>query len=530
MDTIDHHRWRGAFWGVGLVAAVALNVVSLLHGDLNQDEGWYLYGARLVAEGQRPYVDFGSTQGPVMSYVYALATPLVRQWGVAGGRAFTSALGLIGVLLAAWLAARLTRREPSADGAAAAGNAAIATFFLVGVNIFQSYFTTIVKTYALAALWLVLAFLLLSTLRGRTGRVAAAAAGVCMSLAAATRISAVVVAGVTALALLCFARDIERRAALARAAWFIAGGVISALAVFLPFALAAPESFWFFMVQYHAGREVTGLVPWLAYKVGFLLRMGQAYATAVGLALALLLAWCFGSRDFRRPEWLTVALWGSVAGVSLLHLLAPIPYDDYQAMIYPLFAVGLAVALARRCVVAWPVAAVCAVCLVSVGSLNMAQSWFITRDRIWWSLKPTSPLAVLQDTARRIRALPGVTPGAEILTQDPYLAVEANLTLPGGMELGQFCYFPDLPAERARACHVLNAEQMREVLKASTAPVAAFSGYGFAMRSPEVARVPEADARALWDIVESRFDDVTAVEPFGQADTRLRILMRKPDA
>ena len=98
-------------WIVGLsICAVALYVVlgamNLYFGDLNQDEGWYLYAARQVHEGQLPYRDFAFTQGPMLPLVYSLAQPLVDRWGVAGGRLFSAVLGFLGALAAAWLAAR----------------------------------------------------------------------------------------------------------------------------------------------------------------------------------------------------------------------------------------------------------------------------------------------------------------------------------------------------------------------------------------------------------------------------------------
>ena len=87
--------------GIGVLALalyVALGALNLKWGDLNQDEGWYLYGARLVKEGRVPYRDFAFTQGPVMPYVYAHAQSWVDRWGVAGGRLVTGLLGLGGAL------------------------------------------------------------------------------------------------------------------------------------------------------------------------------------------------------------------------------------------------------------------------------------------------------------------------------------------------------------------------------------------------------------------------------------------------
>ena len=54
------------------------------------------------------------------------------------------------------------------------------------------------------------------------------------------------------------------------------------------------------------------------------------------------------------------------------------------------------------------------------------------------------------------------------------------------------------------------------------ADVAAFSGYGLAIRSPEVQPIASNEVAELWGIVESRYQDVHAVAPLGQADTRLR--------
>ncbi len=45
------------FWAVALVALAVLAAAAVWMGGLNQDEGWYLYAANLVAEGKTPYSD-----------------------------------------------------------------------------------------------------------------------------------------------------------------------------------------------------------------------------------------------------------------------------------------------------------------------------------------------------------------------------------------------------------------------------------------------------------------------------------------
>ena len=107
MNDNSARKWLRGLWCLAIAVAVVLFAANLFLGDLNQDEGWYLYAGQMVAEGKLPYVDFASTQGPVMSLVYAGAAPLVEAWGVAGGRLFTALMGFACCICAAWLAARM---------------------------------------------------------------------------------------------------------------------------------------------------------------------------------------------------------------------------------------------------------------------------------------------------------------------------------------------------------------------------------------------------------------------------------------
>ena len=42
----------------------------MLYGQINADEGWYLYSSKLVYDGQIPYQDFAFTQTPLLPYIY----------------------------------------------------------------------------------------------------------------------------------------------------------------------------------------------------------------------------------------------------------------------------------------------------------------------------------------------------------------------------------------------------------------------------------------------------------------------------
>ena len=118
------------------------------------------------------------------------------------------------------------------------------------------------------------------------------------------------------------------------------------MVVFVPFIMAAPEPFRTFVLEYHAAREAGSWFSQLVYKVGCLSRVVQAYTVAVGLGVFLMLArWARGAVE--PVEKLTLMLWLGLAAMTLVHLSAPFPYDDYQVPLYPLLAALLAAGLAR---------------------------------------------------------------------------------------------------------------------------------------------------------------------------------------
>ncbi len=527
--------------GLGaLVLYVALAGCNLFWGDLNQDEGWYLYAAGLVRDGQVPYRDFAFTQGPVLPYVYAEVYSWVDRWGVMGGRLFTALLGGLAALGAAALAARAT---PSGWKCAAG----LLAMTLLAGNVYQSYFTTVVKTYALSSLFLVGGLLALSYAGGRLRAAAAFAAGVLLALSAGTRLSAGAALPIAGVYLL-----LQRRR-LGNAPWlmFGIGGGLALAGLSAPFLWCAPEGFRFGLFEYHSARAPGTLAQLLVFKAGFVSRTVQAYFLPLLLGLGLAgLRWITpaektaGLPGGGTPGGFGGALWATVALVTLVHLAAPFPYDDYQAMVFPVFASALAAAAARYLAevraraaapageadpwLAWLLALVFVGSVASAFSSPVNQDWFVLgRDRIWWRLKQDSALQKVRDIGAWLGKKSRI--GDVLLTQDTYLAVEARLLVPMGMEMGPFSYFPDMPTERARALRVLNRELMAEQLTAAPASFAAFSGYGLAIRSPEVAPLTAAEQAELWKLVRLRFAEFCQVPDFGQAHTVLRLFRRLPE-
>ena len=72
-------RWFGWVTAGALGTLAAATVTYVVYGLPNADEGWYLYAARLVYQGQLPYRDFAYLQTPLQPLLFA---PL--QWLFAG--------------------------------------------------------------------------------------------------------------------------------------------------------------------------------------------------------------------------------------------------------------------------------------------------------------------------------------------------------------------------------------------------------------------------------------------------------------
>ncbi len=533
-------------WVTAVVFTLILYFLNLLLGDLNQDEGWYLYAARCVSQGLHPYIDFASTQGPVMSYVYGFFYGIVRLAGLAGGRAITGFFGLIGCFLAAALAAVLTA---DITGSRRAGRyAGLWTLFLLGMNVYHVYFTVIVKTYALTALLLLLGTCCMAYAAGRRPLAAGLGAGFFYALAAGTRLSALMlpVAAFAALAFELWQSSKKTPSAVSQPLYALtglaAGTAATLLVLFVPFAIRAPQGVWFALVEYHAGRDAGSWLSSAAYAVGFFARWLRAAFVPL-LLISAVIAWRMVSG---RP--LAIALpakcrpavytmYGGIVLVTLLHAAAPFPYDDYQVIIMPLLAV-VAVILTVQCVgmrLFQPAGYVTGVCTLfclaafaAAAASPIPESWFIAgRDRIWWPLKEEIPLLQLRRTAKRLQRL--CPPEQQLLTQDLYLAVEADRDVPRGWELGPFCYFPEWPREKAEARRVVNRAMMREILLESGAPAAAFSGYGLSIASPGIRPVDEAEYEELWHLVTGRYREYAQIPAFGQAFTVLRIMVKNSD-
>lgn len=523
-------------WGaaaLAISAAVFLYGFTVWFGNLNQDEGWYLYAAKCVAAGRMPYRDFFFTQGPVMPYVYGVFAPLWAPYGVLGGRLLTVFFGAASCVLAAGLA----RRAVPSPRAAEAG---IIAFALTACNLYHVYFTTIPKTYALSSCLVLCGYLVLSLCLSRRKKTRshmscmwALPAGMLIAFAAGTRLSLGMLLPVTALALLVSCHKTG-----AAFFWFALGGGVGLVLSYGPSLLTAREQFMFSQ-SFHVARGGRDVF----FMVGSLARTVRGYLPLFLLGTALVVF-----RFFRRYGnvatagheeslgviykgviwpwvWLTAFL-----AVFLVQLVSPYPYDDYQVPVMGLLAAALAGWVAnstssgalRGCMCLFWVL----VTLTTTVASPLVQEWVIARqDRFWVVRKEGSDLALLRMAARDVREF--AAGDDMLLTQDIYLAVESGMRVPDGLEMGPFSYFPLLSDEVAERNHVMNRRRLAELLEKAPCNVVAYSGYGFAVCSPVMDEVPQEDRQMFLSLLGRNYDCVQEVPNFGQNCTTLQILKRR---
>ena len=500
-----------------LAGGVALCVAyfSIWYGGLNQDEGWYLYAAQMVRAGKMPYRDFFFTQGPALPFVYSalagLWSPDALLSGLLGGRVVTFLLGLFSTACAVGLVRRLVPEDRR-------GRASLIVFALLACNIYHVYFTTIPKTYALGALFVMAGFLLLAC----HSPFAAFAGGLSLAFATGTRISLILILPVVGVTLL-----VRFRAFRWRFLWFGLGGALGLFLTYGLFALDPVSRASLLAAQsYHAARG--GFDPFFA--LGSISRLCRGYAALGMILFGVLMTRRPAPTEPRLPIEQSTILWMlglSFAAVFLLQISAPFPYDDYQVPIMGMLTVLISSWYCRRGGAAW--FAVLAAGLVSFTAPQLQEWTTYVPDRFWSQKKEMTELAKLRQVGGVINALD--PDGTDILTQDLYLAVETGRTVPPGLEMGPFSYFPEMSTEDARAVHVLNRELMENLLESAPCRVAACSDYAFAISAPRCSETPREEQMGLFRRLKRHYEwGYPPVRNFGQNSTTLLLLKRKGEA
>ena len=481
------------FWALSVFAFVVLGAAAVWLGGLNQDEGWYLYAANLLAEGKMLYRDFFFTQGPEMPRYYRTFTWVWGNWGLLGARIFTLTLGVAGIGFATGLARHLAPEGRK-------GEAALVTFMLLGCNLYHLYYVAIPKTYALAAMFVMMGFLLLAVGKKEIFQLGA---GLVLAYAAGTRISLGAILCVIGLWML---GSRQWKSLL----WFCVGGFGGLVLVYGPYLCdAGAREGLIAAQQYHAARGGFDLV-WAVGSLSRLVRWYLPVFIVLGLGVGIKVEKKGGGGQ--RDNLLLV----SFLAVFIVQMLAPFPYEDYQVPIMGLLAVYAAVSFTSS-LVPHPssLLLVLGLCFANSFGSPLLEKWMTNgQDRFWSLKKERCEMAQLRDVAKRIEAQdPG---GKTLLTQDLYLAIETGRKVPKGLEMGPFAMLTD--------------EEWKKLLT-ETAPaeckIAALSGYAFAIEPPVCKERSVEKQMEYWSLLKQNYKLVDREEAFGQNATTLLMLKHK---
>lgn len=492
------------YWFLSTFACIFLVLASVWLGGLNQDEGWYLYAANLVAEGKMLYRDFFYTQGPLLPIIYSPFKFIWEIFGLVGARVFTSLWGVAGIVVAMFIASSLVSEDKSRS-------AKLMVFVLLACNLYHIYYVTIPKTYALASFFVALGYwfyswaFTITNIKIRYLIFALSAA--LLAFASGARISLGLLLPVCGLILLL---------GFKRLRWsflfFGIGGIVGLLAVYGVFLCDIDALQGLIAAQkYHTSRG--GFSPVLI--VGSLSRLVRWYLPIFIIAGLAIVGGgfknCFKMASFAVRSSV-LAMLGGAFSVILLQLFSPCPYDDYQVPLMGLLCVASVIGFKYSDISLSPVKVIWLVIGLSfAGSFGspLLEDWSSDgQDRFWTLKKEKSEIASLREVAREIEKLdPG---GKTLFTQDLYLAIETGRKVPEGLEMGPFS--------------ILSNSRWRDMLLTTDCPVAALSGYSFAIDPPVCNERNIEDQIEFWNILKSRYNVVDQVNRFGQNSTTLLLL------
>ena len=298
------------------------------------DEGLYLMTSRLVAEGKLPYHDFLLQQMPLAPYVYGWWMRLAGMTWLSGR--------MLSAILAAALGTALYREVSKQTGKWAAGLVA-ALLFLSCTHVFA--WLTVIKTYALSALLLFLAYRAVVTINSTAwSTIWLATAGLSLGASVDARLY---FAGLLPV-FLWFIHGTARTGTRLAAMLYFLGGFALAMAPNLYLLARDPQVYFFDNLGYHAVRSDAGLIGGFGAKGLTIAWLFLTNVDANGLQATLLLLFVLGlvvrSGIVTRTARLALTL-GLV--LSFICLLPTPSFVQYSCVTVPFFILFVVCSMSR---------------------------------------------------------------------------------------------------------------------------------------------------------------------------------------
>lgn len=295
------------------------------HRLIDGDEGFYLLASRLVMEHRTPYLDFFYTQAPLVPYAYGLWMSL---FGISwfSARSFSALLTAILGMLIYEHVCHETRKW-------VAGVAAVVLF--ASSTLIFAWFP-LVKTYSLAALFLVGAYVIVTRLSPASSPWMAAVAGLLFGLSVDTRSYVV---GLAPVFLWWMFRHSGTGNRKSRILWFVGGLTVGIVPCLILFA-ASPGLFLFNNLGYHAIRSNAGLIgDWRGkFVTALMVLFGRANGVQFAIFSAVSLVVIVATRMRSGAALLAFAI---ALVLGFISILPTPPMVQYFCMCMPFLIVGV---------------------------------------------------------------------------------------------------------------------------------------------------------------------------------------------
>ncbi|HJT89291.1 MAG TPA: glycosyltransferase family 39 protein [Bryobacteraceae bacterium] len=449
MTTLAHPRSsssarQGRFPAIWMTTALAVLAAGLVLFSQTRafawDEGFHILTAQLILHGKRPYLDFVFSQTPLNAYWNAGWMALFGEnWRVAhGAAALCSAAAML-------LTARyVVLRFPVAGWRIPAATAAAC---LVGLDLMVVKFGTIAQAYGLCLLAVTAAYWFSILAVERRNARAAALAGLCCGIAAASSLLTLPAGPVMLVWLFVYGRGGRWR----KCAAFLAGETAAFAPVFWLFA-QGPRRVWFGIVNYNLlYRQVDwpGATQHNLEVITSWIDSGPALLLILLSAAGLLFVRFRSAWDQRVKNEFYLCAW--LSAVLALYISSVRPtFPRYYMFAVPFLSI-LAVAgiyffasRVYRLDRPWHAVAVLGLLLL----LGLGKGIYDARDNLTWP--------EMEQVARKVNAvaMPGQALYADELTY--FLTRHAP---PSGMEMANSHKFHFTP-ERMRGLHLISDTEL----------------------------------------------------------------------
>lgn len=492
--------------GAGLLCFFLLSIYLSFYGRMNLDEGYFLTAIQQVQEGKRCYEDFAFTQGPALPWIYSA---LLHDFNDAFWKArfFTLIFSTLTVLLALGNAYRY-----------GGGLALTFTTLFLCFNIDYAYFSTILKTYSLAAFLLMLALTLFLAF---PHSLFVAILVLFLSL----------LATLTRLSLLPFflffvftsTRLFYRRTpqgfyillALSLSSCFIF--LLFRLHLLLPYSW---EKFSFHVLHFHGGYEPSQSFLERHFQI-LCYSLENFFSLGVGILVALCLLLHKRQLYWTRTEYPLILL---VSGVALVHFFMKTSQPEYQTVLYPTAALLLGITLARtlqeypRSFQRWVT-----VFLLATVAYGFFQGWktcYGIREERY------SPVLQVQSLQEKLRFL-AKKKALKVLTVEPLgLFGTPCLRMPR-TEMGPFSLYHPLSEESAQHFNVITPSQLQKWLTEGTPDLVWYSDSFFSKQNPSLKDFPFEYRQNLQKALEQKYQVVFKLGSYGQFHEDFSLYQRK---